>query len=136
MKCIRCNEREIFVKKRALCQRCYMREYYSGKMKLDAYAIGNGAEMEFIKNYFDHNNWIYEPASFRLESSTYTPDFYDAERNVFIEVSGTLSAYRNNEHKYQEMEERFPKIKLEVRAPDGKLINESNLIFKRNGKSK
>jgi hypothetical protein len=132
MKCIKCKKREVFIKKRGLCRQCYMKEYYANKIKIEKGSSSvHPAEMEFIKNFFPHNDWIYLPVVFHLEKTSYTPDFYDVEQNTFIEVVGTPAAYHANKEKYQEMKTRFPKIRFEIRAPDGKLINESNMIFKR-----
>ena len=86
-------------------------------------AHNNKRELEFVKNYFKHSNWIYHPASFNLCGESYSPDFYDGERNMFIEVAGTRQAYSSNKHKYKLMSEIFPKIKFEVRKTDGKILD-------------
>jgi len=66
--------------------------------------------------------WIYQPALFRLNGYRYTPDFYDGEREVFIEVSGTRQAFYNNREKYRLFIKTFPGIKFEIRRPNGDLI--------------
>ena len=60
---------------------------------------------------------------FRLSNCKYDPDFYDGERNVFIEVAGTGQAYYANLKKYLEFVKIFPKINFEVRKPTGELID-------------
>jgi hypothetical protein len=82
-------------------------------------------ELEFIKNYFNHKNWIPQPANFYLDGLKYTPDFYDAERNVFVEVSRTRQAYGQNKHKYQLFRELFPQLNFEIRKPSGELLDET-----------
>lgn len=52
----------------------------------------------------------------------YSPDFYDGNRNVFIEVIGSRQAYDQNKEKYDLMKKIFPKIKFEIRTPDGALL--------------
>jgi len=41
--------------------------------------------------------------------------FYDGERNIFIEVSGSRQAYHANKDKYRLFRELFPLISLEIR---------------------
>lgn len=82
-------------------------------------------EVEFVKNFFKHDDWMHHPAIFRIEDSNYEPDFYDNKRDVFIEVAGTRQAYHNNKHKYESFRRIFPNIKLEIRHVDGSLLNEN-----------
>lgn len=86
----------------------------------------HGREIEFIRSYFDHDNWIYQPASFRFDNELYSPDFYDGKRNVFIEVSGTRQAYHDNKEKYNKFRNTFPKIALEIRKSNGEILNEES----------
>ena len=70
--------------------------------------------------YFTHRNWTPKPAIFNLgDGLKYSPDFYDGERNVFIEMAGTRQAYHFNKEKYELMAKKFPFIKLEIRTSDG-----------------
>ena len=139
-KCIKCNDREILIKKRQLCSKCY------GKMRrgdrdsfLPKYAsleanerITHKSEIDFIKNYFTHSNWIYHPVNFRLSDTSYTPDFYDGEKNIFIEVVGSRQAFHNNKEKYKSLNATFPKIKFEVRLSNGELIEDAlSDVFKK-----
>lgn len=82
-------------------------------------------EIDFIKTFFSHTNWIHQPGMFRLDQGKYSPDFYDCERNVFIEVSATKQAYSRNKDKYALFRKSFPKINFEIRKPDGTLLDES-----------
>ena len=89
----------------------------------------------FIKNYFTHAEWIYQPACFHLGNSNYTPDFYDQKRNVFIEVSGTKQAYHDNKIKYEKFKEMFPGVKFEIRYTDGEMIEKNidgNISWEKN----
>ena len=134
--CIECKKRPILIKKRKLCSACYQRIYQNRKVigkdhKFTFYTAADKAhesEILFIKNYFKHDNWIFHPASFRLNGTTYSPDFYDEHRNVFIEVSGSRQAYFQNKAKYQQFRETFPKINFEIRNPDGEIIDENKPI--------
>ena len=115
--CIQCGEKPVFIQKRGLCRVCYSRVWYRGK-KLSTktnWEIRHGTEIEFIKNFFTHKNWIYHPVFFRLDGCGYQPDFYDGERNVFIEVSGTKQAFSANFEKYKLFIKTFPLINFEIR---------------------
>ena len=83
-------------------------------------------EVEFIKNFFSHSDWIHQPAQFRFDGTSYQPDFYDGYRNVFIEVAGTRQAYQQGKEKYDKFRKHYPKIKFEIRLPDGSLLNEES----------
>ena len=121
--CEMCHKATIYNKKRRMCLKCYQKFYRkAGAQSLN---IPNDGEINFIKNYFDHKEWIHRPCLFYLEGEKYTPDFYDERRNVFIEVSATRQAYSYNKHKYDKMKEIFPKIIFEVRDPFGNLIEDA-----------
>lgn len=131
--CIKCKQRPVFIKKRQLCAACYQREYkkagsfiapehdYCGPT-LANHKHNN--EVEFIKNFFDHNDWIYQPATFRINGDRYTPDFYDSKRNVFIEVAGTKQAFHQNKKKYKLFKKHYPLIKFEIRITSGSLLKD------------
>ena len=121
--CIECKERPVDVKKRGLCYACYQRLRKGTGLTPIYVAIANNREFHFVKSYFTHNNWTHTPAVFYLGKTKYTPDFYDGERNVFIEVSGSRQAYHQNKAKYELFKKTFPKIKLEIRTPDGELLS-------------
>jgi len=78
-------------------------------------------ESEFVKSFFHHNNWYYEPVRFKFSPYPYTPDFYDVERDLFIEVVGSRQAYCKNRRKYKRFKIHYPD-KLELRKPDGSLF--------------
>lgn len=124
--CVECKKRPVQNKKRRICYRCYSR--LRAKGVLDNLAtfqntpVYHIAETDFIKNYFTHVNWIYQPATFRLNDVSYTPDFYDGESNVFIEVAGTKQAYNANKYKYRSFRETFPLLTLEIRTSNGELL--------------
>jgi len=138
--CIECHEREVQVKKRSLCLRCYSRIRKEVGIDLSIPTLPNQRrEMDFIRNYFDHQDWVAQPATFRIGPHTYTPDFYDGKRRIFIEVAGTRQAYHAAKFKYVEFRTAYPNIPLEVREPDGSLVDEEGRIcwaVKNNGKVK
>jgi hypothetical protein len=125
--CIECKKNPIYIKSRGLCKKCSQRYYRASKgfPTFSGYRenkIQNKAEVEFIKNFFNHKNWIFHPGCFRINGELYSPDFYDGDRNVFIEVSGTHQAFYSNRDKYQRFIKEFPKIKFEIRTEIGTLI--------------
>lgn len=147
--CIICKRNPIGNKKRQLCFNCYQKlrktgklqgvRPYRSKLAIDQDGLEDTitsratvekhehvGELEFIKNYFRHFNWIPQPASFSLNGHKYTPDFYDGERNVFIEVSRTRQAYSANSRKYKLFRELFPKLRFEIRKPSGELLTEDS----------
>lgn len=136
--CIECKERPVHIKKRGLCGVCYQRLRKSGQIEAkfrytdnnSTVKIKHNAEIEFCRTFFDHKKWHYEPTLFRLKTELYTPDFYDAERNVFIEVVGTRQAYYQNRSKYENFREQFPKINLEIRTANGDLLDEDKPNWK------
>ena len=129
--CIECKERPVLIKKRGLCRNCYQRLKRTGIIMSSNSAKGividaHEREIEFIKNYFTHGDWRYKPAFFRFDNFRYSPDFYDGERNVFIEVAGTRQAYSANKEKYDAFRAAYPKLNFEIRKSDGTLLNENS----------
>jgi hypothetical protein len=115
---------------RGMCRKCYGHEYRKG-----TYSGGNpykkgttrnpsttgllraehASEIRFIKNYFTHKDYIYQPAMFHLgDAGRYTPDFYDPNTGAFIEVVGTRQAFHANKHKYAAFARAFPTLVLKV----------------------
>lgn len=131
MKCIVCGEGNVVAK--GLCRYHYTENLWERKRKSLPVKTGfdenkgeqlydvSTAEFEFIKNFFKHSAWVFHPCRFRFQELTYEPDFYDAERNVFIEVVGTRQAYEQNKKKYKLFKEFFPPIVLEFRNREGDL---------------
>lgn len=137
--CINCKKNPIYIKKRGLCKLCYPRLRKSGELEIKGKAtpinkwnIAHQAEIEFIKIFFEHNNWLYHPAIFRFNGNRYEPDFYDGERNVFIEVAGTSQAFYANLSKYKIFIETFPHINFEVRYKSGTLVDLEKGAFHKN----
>ncbi len=87
------------------------------------------SELLFVRNHFTHNKWLPHPVMFYLDGTKYTPDFYDQERNAFIEVTGTKQAYSANREKYKMLRKMFPRIIFEVRNVQGELVDESEKIL-------
>ena len=136
--CIECGKRPIQIKKRKLCSTCYVRLQARMRRKGQSLKDQNGltpptiakreqmGELEFVRNYFSHSNWIPHPAVFKFNGQKYTPDFYDCERNVWIEVSATRQAYHANKEKYQLFRQYYPLLNFEIRKPTGELLNEAS----------
>ena len=85
--------------------------------------IHHQSEIEFIKGFFNHQNWIYHPAVFKTNMFRDEPDFYDGERDMFIEVAGTSVSFYANKRKYEQFMKIFPKINFEIRRFDGLLMD-------------
>ena len=83
----------------------------------------SGYEIGYAK-YLDKNNtkWEYEPKTFDLGYTTYTPDFYLPEKQVYVEIKGwmRLSAFK----KIKKFVSQNPDIKfLLLMEKDLKQIN-------------
>ena len=75
-------------------------------------------EIAFARDYLDKNNltWDYEPKTFVLENTTYTPDFYIKEHNYFVEVKGYFS--EKNKLKMQEFEKTYTNVSIIIATKD------------------
>lgn len=64
--------------------------------------------------YLDKNNikWEYESKTFDLGNTTYTPDFYLSEQNLYIEIKGYSSNVFVN--KFKLFKKLYPKVKINV----------------------
>ena len=62
---------------------------YGKRMKYKKIIFRSSYEYLFAK-YLDKNNvkWLYEPKAFDLGNTTYTPDFYLPEKDLYIEIKG------------------------------------------------
>ena len=91
-----------------------------GKRNLKLYMIEyNGVMMrsgweKLYAEYLDKNNikWQYEPTTFDLGNSTYTPDFYLDYENKYIEIKGYLTDYAKN--KMRRFKRKYPDINFEI----------------------
>lgn len=72
--------------------------------------------------------WVYEPIRFDLDTTTYCPDFYCPDNNIFYEVIGTACAFYNNRHKYENLIKKYPLINLKIVKPDGTAFNPKPLF--------
>ena len=132
--CIECGKNPIHIKKRKLCKLCYQRYWHTHVAISDTYPSNyskhkerkakQASEIEFIKKFFYHKNWIFHPCSFQVNGHLYHPDCYDGERNVFIEVSGTSQAFYQNREKYIQFIKAYPKISFEIRYSSGELLKD------------
>lgn len=85
--------------------------------------IHHDSEKQFALTFFDHDKWVHEPRFFYLPDGTkYKPDFYDAQRDVYIEVVGSHAAFHHNKAKYSLFNDTFPGTSLEFRTRDGNLL--------------
>jgi hypothetical protein len=147
-KCRRCDKKLDVYNKWFLCKECYSwmkerrilgrdplfyKEYSSisiekthkVRLKKNKYDYMNDGERQFY-NLYPENQLIFHPAKFWMMdySETYQPDFYDRRKNVFIEISGTAAAYYGNKGKYDQFRKSYPAIPLEIRFPNGEVVNE------------
>ena len=133
--CVNCLSKPVFIVKRQLCRACYIKLRKEKKIKTTPERLSNeildqikGArskkEILFIQNFLKHNEWVYEPATFRFnDGGRYTPDFYDKKRNIFIEVVGSTQAFYQNRDKYSKFVKEYPEINIEFRVFDGTEID-------------
>jgi len=143
MICKACERNEVHVQKWELCKKCYMKWWQTWKAQPEGAKPGfykpestrptKVKELEFLRNFFTHNKWLYEPVTFKLRSGSYTPDFYDQVRNTFIEVVGSRQAYHQNKDKYDELVNLFPDLLFEIRTPDGNFLNNDEPSWKESG---
>ena len=136
--CIECEVGQVYVRKHGLCSKCYAKWYRKNRLngsvlnadhkycKATLRKYKTLGEIAFIKNYFTHKKWTYEPCNFKLNGCSYTPDFYDAERGVFIEVAATRQAFHKNKHKYKSFQRTYPQLTFEIRLPNGTLVDPEN----------
>ena len=136
--CTECKKRPIYIKKRGLCLTCYrkFRKEKGPLININSYNYSSKhyaknhnlrGEIEFVKNFFNHKNWIHHPGTFYFNGNDkYSPDFYDAERNCFIEVVGSRQAYHQNKEKYEKFRRFYPEMHFEIRQSDGSLLNEND----------
>ena len=77
-------------------------------------------EVAYAK-YLDKNNikWQYEPKTFDLGDTTYTPDFYCPIENLYVEVKGFW--WEKQKKKYDKFLKLYPEINIS-------LLNKSKLI--------
>ena len=123
--CIKCNEYPVHIKVRGLCKKCYSKLHKEGQLKvlLPGQNVSFDREMEFAKNYFE-GDYVYQPITFNLKSTSYRPDFWDIKNNTFIELISTRQAYHLNKRKYMLFRYLYPKLEFKIVTPDGKTLNE------------
>ena len=121
--CKDCGHRPVLIKKHRLCSPCYQRERRRNRNVAGGGVIRHDSEINFVKNFFIHNNWRHHPVIFRLDSGNYEPDFYDGERDMYIEVVGTRQAFDANREKYKEFIKTFPKVGFEIRKVSGEIVD-------------
>lgn len=119
-RCRKCQSEKIQIKKRCLCRKCNQKY-----MNLREKFIVIKSEREFYKNYPEPKNLIYHNTRFGFNNFTYEPDFYDFERDVFIEVFSTFEIYKQYKHRTKLFKKYFPNILIEFRYPNGLVIPES-----------
>lgn len=125
--CRVCRQKPALIKRNRLCQRCYQRglnknptteDYLRRQTK--AFHIlkewEHKAEVVFGQS---HPEFVYQPCTFDLNYTKYTPDFYDASFNVFYEIIGTRQRFEQLKEKIKTFRELFPQIKLEICLRDG-----------------
>jgi hypothetical protein len=61
--------------------------------------------------------WIYHPKAFKLGWTSYQPDFYLPNENLYVEIIGSGNAYNA---KIDDVRRLYPKIKLLILYRNGK----------------
>lgn len=88
------------------------------------------SERKFAENFFGHDNWDYQPPRFPLKcGTTYRPDFYDRERNTYVEVIASHSGYYANGKKYKLFKDEYPDKILELRNLDGSIYDPKTRVY-------
>jgi hypothetical protein len=87
-------------------------------------------EVRFAATFFGDKPFLYTPATFKLppgsDRATYTPDFYDVTRDVWIEVVGSRQAYFSSKGSYKSFHAMYPNLKFEIRAFTGEIYTKQN----------
>lgn len=79
----------------------------------DRVCFRSGYELKFAMYLDQHNiDWLYEPKTFDLKTTTYLPDFYLIKDRKFIEIKGYMFPVAQN--KINLFRKCFPDEKLEV----------------------
>lgn len=94
----------------------------------------NDREQTFAETFFNGKPFE-QPSFFPLshpEMQRYTPDFYDVERDVYIEVVGTRQAYQQNKGKYKVFRKEYPHIKFELRHHTGEIYHPRQQTIRKN----
>lgn len=65
--------------------------------------------------------WLYEPRRFKLKATTYKPDFYCPENDIYYEVVGTRQAIWRAKNKIIEFKKSYPNIKFKIVKPNGEM---------------
>ena len=82
------------------------------KCMYEEIGIRSGWEVKYAKYLDKHKiEWTYEPTTFELENTTYTPDFYLKDEDKYVEIKGRW--FRDSKLKTKEVVERY-NINLEV----------------------
>ena len=94
----------------------------------DLSTIRHERERQFAADFFDHDEWEYEPGPYRLSNGTkYRPDFKDNRRNVLIEVIGSRQAFHFNREKYEIFKSEYPDVDFEFRDWKGNKIEHGDV---------
>jgi len=134
--CIDCNK-QLFDYRSIRCDKCF-RKYNRGKNHPSFGVISHSKgsyykkiwmrssyEIAFVK-WLDRKNikWQYESKTFDLENTTYTPDFYLPEFNLYIEVKGY---WRDDAKlKFEEFKQRYCGIRIKIVNKEE--LKENNII--------
>lgn len=89
--------------------------YISGFFKDIGHYVRSGWEYNFAKILIHLNrNYEYEPRTFLIDcgKQTYTPDFYDKDRNLYYEVKGWFP--KDEQEKFKKFREQYPDIKIHL----------------------
>ena len=85
-------------------------------------------EKQFSKLLDKHNiAWQFPCKRFKLRATTYRPDFYLPEKDIYIEVVGSRQAFHLNKYKFVEFLKLYPTIKFKI--ADWKGRNYKNYFY-------
>ena len=58
--------------------------------------------------------WVYHPCKFKLNNTTYEPDFYLPKEKLYIEVIASKGGYLQNKYKYDLFKKLYPKLRFKI----------------------
>ncbi len=86
-------------------------------------------EHRFANILTAHNKtWKYHPKRFEVGDSTYEPDFYCVEDDIYIEVTSSKAAYEFNKNKYILFQKLYPNLKFTIVKPNGEPFIGDNIL--------
>jgi len=119
-RCHRCQQDKISIKKRNLCGKCNVLALNKGELSPPVIK----AEYDFAENYCGSDSLLHHNATFKFNGLRYTPDFYDVDRDVFIEVVASFVEYKSIKLRTSMFKKYYPNLGFEIRYPNGEVVPE------------